>query len=245
MNQQELAKLKASYSYSKGNYKYIPMASEILKYIGQNVVLVTFKKNWTTRMSESGEEVKEYNWTDLPVERAEIISINDYDPITMTYKCKYKVEGNDEEKEVRIQPEGFEFCNTEDESVEEFVRFVPYSYHFRMAEDEFTFSRIAELYEKRDTLELEALRTIADSKNQGQILRYSNNIGAAIKLEDGTLLWIRLYTLRLKHRQGNKFGLFFSSDEQREWSTVITSDDKSYNIGDWGTMKIIDLSDEN
>lgn len=242
MNQQELLNLKRDYSYNKGNYKYIPAASEILKYIGQAVVLVTFEKIWKTSTNEEGQEIKTYSWQDH-MDRAEIISINNYDPMTMTYLCKYKVEGKDEEIEVRIQPEAFEFCDTEDENTTQFVRFVPYSYHCKMVEDEFTFARISELYEKRDTLDIEALRTISESKNQGQILRYSNNIGAAIKLEDGTLLWIRLYTLRLKHRQGNKFGLFFSSEGKKEWSTMITSEDKSYKIGDWGTMKILDLSD--
>ena len=99
MNQQELLNLKRDYSYNKGNYKYIPAASEILKYIGQAVVLVTFEKIWKTSTNEEGQEIKTYSWQDH-MDRAEIISINNYDPMTMTYLCKYKVEGKDEEIEV-------------------------------------------------------------------------------------------------------------------------------------------------
>lgn len=241
MNQKELEKLQETYSYSKGNYKYIPMASEILKYIGQAVVLVTFKKIWKTEKNEEGEEIKSYTWQDS-MDRAMIISISDYDPLTMTYLCKYKIEGSDNEIEVRIQPEGFEFCDTESESTEQFVRFVPYSYHCKMVEDEFTAARISELFEKRNTLEFEALQVISESKNQGQVLRYSNNIGLAVKMDSGVIFWVRIYKLKLKHRQGKKFGLFFSGEDNKEYSLVILSDETSYKVPG-GEVKIIDLSD--
>ena len=111
-----------------------------------------------------------------------------------------------------------------------------------MMEDEFFFARLRKLYDERDTLPFDSLKTIANSKDQGQILRYSHNIGAAIELENGSLIWIRLYTLSLKHRQGSKYGLFFSN-EGKEWSTLIDSSEKVYNIGGWGKLKIIDLAD--
>ena len=233
MNEKELKRLKDEFGYSPASYEYVAPAFEIEKYIGQNVILVNYKKS----------KEQEGKW-ETSTEMATIISIYDYDPMTMTSKIKYKVLKESEEEQVeeetRIQPEGYEFVSPD---VDSFKRFQPISLHYKMIEDEFFFFRLKNLYDSRETLGIEQLKTISESKNQGQILRYSNNIGAAITLEDGSLIWIRIHTLRLKHRQGNTYGLFFSTSDKKEWSTVITSDEKEYTIGDWGKFKIIDLSD--
>ena len=242
MNQQDLLKLKEDFGYNKLSYKYIPAGSEILRYIGQAVVVVTFKKIWRTEKDEEGNDVKKYSLEDH-MERGFLLSLNNFDPMTKTYLCKYKIDGQEEEKETRIQPEGFEFVNLDDEKVEQSIRLVPYSYHCRMVEDEFTQARIKDLFEKRDTLNIEELKMISESKNQGEVLRYAHNVIAAIKMEDGTIFGVRIWTLRLKHRQGTKYGLFFSGEGNRELSTIISSEDKVYKLGDYGEMKIIDLSD--
>ena len=44
MNEKELKKLINDYGYAPSNYKYIPMACEILKCIGQSVVLVSYER---------------------------------------------------------------------------------------------------------------------------------------------------------------------------------------------------------
>ena len=241
MNEKELAKLKNEYGFVPSSYKYVPMAYEIEKCIGQTVVLVTYEREKGSEGEEKDEEGKWNTRTDA----AAIISISDCDPITMTSEIQYKLIKDGKESEeiekMRIQPEGYEFVNAEETGL--FRRFQPFSLHHKMMEDELFFYRLQKLYEKRDTLDLKDLKVISDSKDQGQTLRYSHNIGAAIKLEDGSLIWIRLHTLRLKHRQGNVYGLFFSSEEKKEWSTMIHSDDKEYTLGDWGKFKIIDLAD--
>jgi hypothetical protein len=219
------------------------MAYEIMKCIGQNVVLVTYDRVQEPKEDTNEEDVGKWKTS---TEVARIISIDDNDPMTMTSRIKYKVlkDGDDidqvAEEEMRIQPEGYEFVNANETG--KFRRFQPFSLHHKMMEDEFFFYRLADLYEKRDSMSLEELKTISESKDQGQILRYSNNIGAAVKLDDGSLIWIRIHTLRLKHRQGNKYGLFFGSDG-KEWSTIIFSSETEHNLGDWGKFKIIDLSD--
>ena len=237
MNEKSLSKLVENYGYAPGSYKYIPHGCEILRYIGQAVVVVTFEA--VLVKDENGEETEQ--WQNR-IDRALLESIYDYDPMTMTYKAKYHLdEDGAETVEVRIQPEGYEFCDPA--TTKKFIRIVPYSYHCKMVEDEFTIERVKLLYEKRDTFDISQLRTIAESKNQAQILRYSNNIGAAVKLESGKMLWIRLHTLRLKHRQGDVFGLFFSSDDEKEWSFLISADSTEYEFKEFGKFKILDLAD--
>lgn len=237
MNEKSLAKLVEDYGYAPGNYKYIPHGCEILRCIGQGVIVVTFKA--VVVKDENGEETEQ--WQDY-IDNAFIDSIYDYDPMTMTYKVKYHLRDKDSEiVETRIQPEGYEFCDPE--TTKKFIRIVPYSYHWKMVEDELMIERVKNLFNERDTLSIDQLRTIAESKNQPQILRYSNNIGAAVKLESGKMLWIRLHTLRLKHRQGDTFGLFFSSDDGKEWSFLISADSKEYDFKEFGKFKILDLAD--
>lgn len=237
MSEKEISKLLDDYGYAPGNYKYIPGGSEILRYIGQAVMLVSFERVTTT--DSEGNETKQWQ---NKVDRALIDSIKDFDPMTMTYLAVYHLEETPDQKiEVRIQPEGYEFCDPETSG--KFVRLMPYSYHCKMVEDEFTIERVKNLYNSRDTLKIEELSSIAESKNQPQILRYSNNIGAAVKLSSGKMLWIRLHTLRLKHRSGDKFGLFFSSEDKKEWSFLISANETEYNFKDLGTFKILDLAD--
>lgn len=244
MSEKEIAKLKEEYGYAPSNYKYVPMAFELERCIGLNVILVSYNREIIEHEIEGQEEPeKEEKWK-TTTDVVSLISIYDPDPLTMTCKAKYAKllpDGNTEpEEEIRIQPEGYEFCNAEETG--KFKRLQPLSLHHKMMEDEFFFARLRELFNKRDTLPVEALKTISETKNQGQVLRYSRNVGAAILLEDGDMLWIRIHTLRLKHRQGTMFGLFFSSDG-REWSTIVHDGETEHTIGDWGKFKIIDLAD--
>ena len=237
MTEKELTKLVDDYGYAPGNYKYIPHGSEILRFIGQQVILVTFEAKEET--NDAGETTEQWEST---TDRAVLSSVYDFDPMTMTYAVKYFLVDKPEDViEIRMQPEGYEFCNPQ--QTKKFVRFVPYSFHWRMVEDELTMERVKNLYESRKTLSMEELESICSSKNQGQILKYSNNIGAAVKLDSGKMLWIRLHTLRLKHRQGDKYGLFFSSDDGKEWSFLISAYDVVYNFKDCGSFKLLDLAD--
>ena len=59
MNEKELLKLKEEYGYVPSSYKYVPMANEIMKCIGQNVVLVTYTKEEDPKVEESTAEALE------------------------------------------------------------------------------------------------------------------------------------------------------------------------------------------
>ena len=242
MSEKELAKLKENYSYQPGSYKYVPKGSEILKYVDQDVLLITYKKisEPTGEVDEEGKEIVNSRW-ETSGTRAYIVSISDHNSFDMTYLCKYRIEDSEEVKEARIIPEGYEYSVGTD--VDEFIRFVPYSIHTLMTEDQIFYARVADMYDSKEPIKFEDLRTISDSKNQGQVLRYSHNIGAAVKLEDGTVLWIRIHALKIKHRQGNKFGLFFSDEDGKQWSALVTPEDTEYSLTGLGTFKILDLAD--
>lgn len=221
--------LKEKYGFSKGSYNYIPKGGEILKYIGEVVILVSYKK-------------EEDGWHDK-FEKAIITSMNDFEPMTMTYMCQYKTYNENGEEvidEVRIQPEGYSYENPEDTG--EFKRFLPYSLHCKFVEDEHYFLRVKELYENRNTLPVESLINLSSSKEMATQLRYSRNICAVVRLEDGTILCTRIQKLSVKHRQGNKYSLTFAN-EDRPWSVIISSDDVDYDFESLGRVKLIDLSE--
>ena len=102
-------------------------------------------------------------------------------------------------------------------------------------------SRVAELYNTRPTISFEDLQAISSSKDQAVQLRYSRNVGAAVRLdEDGTILYIRIHKLRLTHRNGTSYSLRIENDD-RSWSCMIDSKDEDYDFEGLGRMKIIDL----
>ena len=220
-----LEALKKRYGFSKSSYKYIPAGGEILKYIGQPVVFVDFKKD------ENGDWQSSF-------ESSIIISIDDFDPMTMTYNCKYALSDNIE-KEIRIIPEGFSWGDPEETG--EMKRFVPMSVHYILQEDELFFNRLHELWNNKETMSLDSLKTLSESKEQEQTLKYTHNIGALIKTsDDSSLLWVRLYKVGLSHRNGEYYNLSFG-DERNRWTIVVKKSEKEYELKDIGTFKIIDL----
>ena len=61
MNQTELSKLKGDYGYVPSSYQYVPMAFELMKCIGQAVVMITYRKEETE--PTEGEEKPEAHWS--------------------------------------------------------------------------------------------------------------------------------------------------------------------------------------
>lgn len=221
-----LEALKKRYGFNKGSYKYIPAGGELLKFIHQPMIFVDFKKN------EDGE------WNSL-FESAFIESIEDFDPMTMTYKVKYKLMSDGVEKELRIIPEGFSWGDPEETGIMQ--RFVPLSLHYQLQEDELFYKRLQELWDTKDTMLLESLKTLSESKEQEKTLKYTHNIGALIKtFDDSKLLWVRLWKIGLSHKNGEYYNLSFG-DERNRWTVTIKKGDTEYELKDIGTFKIIDL----
>lgn len=244
---------KELYEFNSGSLKWIPKGGELLKYIGQEVVLVIYSKD------ENGE------WKNT-FKAANVISINDYDPVTMTYNIKYQVLNggipDGEPKEERIIPEGFSFDVMGQGIQDTMNRFVPYSYHLRVVEEEAYYKRVGELFDSRDTIPFDAIKTLAQSKEQGNTLGYAKNIIAAVRptkeiegeeTEDleytGELFVFRVNQIKIRHEHKDTWRLIISDINNKSYSVVVTAEDTFYelrhmgeNIGD---LKLIDLTDIN
>lgn len=224
--------LRDKYGLNLAGYQYILPGAEILRYIGQNVVYVHYAKL-------PGDEE---NW-DSDFHHATILECKNFDPMTMTYDVKFQVEGEEEPKEMKIIPEGYSWTDKGPDEAGEMSRFVPLSIHAQMGEDSRFFERVGKLYNERKTLTIDQLTTIATSKGQAETLRYTHNIGAAVKLnEGGDYLWIRIHKISLNHRNGDKYSLKFSNAD-RSWALMISSDQETYDFEGLGEFKIIDLAD--
>ena len=221
--------LKGKYGFNKFSYEYIPAGSEILKWIGQVVIFCDHKRN------ESGE------W-EVKIDKAQILSIADFNPMTMTYKVKYKLDNEEEEKELEIIPEGYSWGNPEETGVMQ--RFIPYSLHCKLVETEIFYARLKELWGIRKTLPIESLKTISESKEKDKILKYSNHIAAIIKLDDTEdILYFRLHSLKIRHRAGKNYNIAFG-DGETVFNIMVDSEQDTYRFEDLGDLKFIDLASE-
>ena len=227
--------MKKRYGFDKAAAKWIPGGGEILKLIGVEVIMVDFIRN-----ASSG-------WTNK-IKKAYIKSISDYDPMTMTYLCQYRLVDEDKEtswREIRIIPEGFSFENPEETG--KMIRFVPYSLHCKMAEEEAMYCRLGELFDKRKTLPIENLKQISGSKEQEKTLTYACNIGAVIKTEDNQILYFRIHKLNLRHNYKDNYNLTITDESKKAYTIPITMSEENYvfkfNGDRIGLLKIVDLED--
>ena len=247
---------KKLYGFNSGDIKWILNGGDILRYSGQDVIFVDYK-----RSNEDGSDV----WTNT-IEKASIISISDYDPITMTYLIKYTLPARKEEKgevhEERIIPEGFTFDIMGQGLQKSMHRFTSYSMHERLVEEAEFYRRVNKLFKERDTLPFGALAALQDNKEQSKTLGYAKYIVAAVKpvhkventddLEYGEdeddLMIFKIKALRLKHEFKNTWRLLLTASDGKNYSLPVSDDETDFYefylgkelIGD---LKIIDLAD--
>ena len=219
--------LRENYGFNKGSYNYVPAGSEILKYIGQTVVYVSYKKK------SDGTWDTEY----YPVL---LESISDFDSLNMSYKVSVKKEKDSPSHEFRMIPEGYNWVESEDADFIE--RILPVSMHQSLVEDEFMYARFKELYETRDTLPVDSLYGLSTSKEKAQTIRYSRHLAVLIKLNGSDdVLYFRIQDLNLKHKSGKVYYLSVSDGDSHTYRVQIDSDQKSYPFETVGEFKIIDL----
>ena len=227
--------LKKRYGFDKADTKWLLDGGDILKYIGVEVILVDFLRDVNN------------NWTNK-IKKASIISISDYDLMTMTYLCKYRTIDEDKEtswREVRINPGGFSFENPEETG--KMLRFIPYSLHCKIAEEEALYYRLGELFDKRKTLPIENLKQLSESKEQDKTLNFACNIGAVIKTEDNQTLYFRIHKLNLRHNYKDNYNLTITDGTNKAYTVPINSSAENYvfkfNGENIGLLKIIDIED--
>ena len=154
------------WSLGKNNQKWIPQGGEILKYIGSEMLFVDFEKKdvWTAKEP-----------TPVAIQR-----IGDYDPMTGTYSMTWTDKDKKEHTE-RITPEGFSFNDPDKEGW--MHRFVSYSLHFKMMEEELYYGRLRKIYDKNQgVLGIEPIEVLVKGK-QEESLKYHNYIAAVIDTE--------------------------------------------------------------
>lgn len=214
------------YGYNKSSYRWILPGAEILKYIGQPTIRLEFTKDG------------DGNWK-IESKNAVINDVCEFNPLTMTYRCYYNVEGTDEEQVVEIIPEGFSFGNPEETG--KMIRFVPYSKHCEMTELELFLRRVGNLFDTRDTIGVDTLLKLQESKEQDKTLKYCCNFGMAVKLEDGNVLWIRIHKIYITHRNGTVYSLRLCNDVD-SWNLLVNTTDTCYDFENGlGKFKLIDL----
>ena len=233
----ELQKFHRLYGYDPGSVKFVPKGGDILEYIGNDVIYVSFTKD------SSG------NWSS-DYKNAKILSISDYEPVSMSYKIKYWVEGlgQNEWKEERIIPEAFSLDFLGAGVQQNMNRFVPRSIHCKLVETEIFYSRLFELFTKRDTMPISGIKSITGSKEQAKTLQYCCNIGAVIKAKDtGKILYFRIGSMKLRNKKKDVYVLIISDLNNNKYTLEIGEHDKSYNLKvngeEIGELKIIDLLD--
>ena len=241
---------KERYEFNSGSVKWIAEGGDLLKYIGEEVVYVDYKR------SDKGE------WNST-VERAKIVTIDDFDPVTMTYHIKYQLldrESKDEILEERIIPEGFSFDIMGQGIQNSMNRFTPFSLHTLLVEEGQYYKRVDKLWDERGTLPFGALKALNDNKDLTKTLKYAKNIVVAVKpthevegqedLEyDDQLFVFRLSNLKLKHDYKDSWRLFMTDWDGHTYNVLISEDEDDFyefSIGQEviGDLKIIDLMDK-
>lgn len=235
-------KLLNQYGFRKGSYKYVLPGGELMRYIGQQVLLVEFKKE------PSSEDETKSEWK-TTISTATINSISQCDIMQLTWLCKYTKTGDTEEKEVRILPEGFSFEGKDPEESGTMLRFVPMSMHYSFMEEDSFHNRLAELWKTKSCLSTVELLTLTRSKDSESTLKYLHNVGALIELNEGEYdpasesryIWIRALKISFYHKNGDIFNLRFSNND-RSWSFLINAKDPNFDFEGIGRFKIIDLA---
>lgn len=155
-----------SWSDGKKNAKFIQRGGEILKMIGGELLRIDFSK-------------EEDKWTASNPIPVIVSEIGDFDPLTGTYKIIYKEKDKDNSEDLRITPEGFSFNVPENDGW--MKRFVTYSNHFLMMEEELYYRRLKDLFNSgRGILGPDQLSQFSTGKHKKERLGTFNYISAVI-----------------------------------------------------------------
>lgn len=243
-NKTIVERFKDLYGFREGIKEYIPQPGELLKYIGEDVVLLIYQKD---------KETDKWGITNCIVK---IQFMGDYDPMTGTYKLRYDTgkEKKDSEAtenytegihELRVFSQGFSFENPEETGRS--LRFIPFSYHYKFAEFQDFYIKLRKNYDSYQTLPIPSLEQISKSKNQKEVLE-STYLCAVIKMADGEVLQFRITALKIKHRSGKSYALTLDNPQQKNYTFMIMGDQSEYGFAYGkeyiGTLKIVDLGGE-
>ena len=230
-----------TWSDGKRNTKFVPQGGEILKYIGSEMLLVRFEK-------------KDETWTTRDPEAIFIVSIGEFEPLTGTYKMVYKKKDSGDE-ETRITPEGFSWNVPEEDGW--MLRFVSYSSHFKMMEEELFYRNLKTRFtENKGVLGPQELSQFSTGKERKHRLGCLNYISVVIDtdieggLGEGVLAFRiseitrvdkrgKKWEIGLRDQDGDYVGIpkFIEDPETHQWySPNFTIDGRLL-----GDLKIMDI----
>lgn len=117
------------YGFSTASLKWIPKGGDLMKYVGQDVVFVDFRK------------LEDGTWTS-ECKPGHILAIGDFNAISMTYRVKYQVGKDPTVHYETIIPEGFSFDIAGAGIQNKMCRFIPESLHMACIEEEQFYQRL-------------------------------------------------------------------------------------------------------
>ena len=239
--------LVSDYAFNKASLKWIPGGSQLIEYIGQEVVFV----DYTRAGAES-------DWK-IDIKRALIQTIHDFEPMTGTYEIIFSLIGEGENgtdllQRERVIPEGFSYNNPDESNW--MHRFVPYSLHFKMGETEIMYMRMQKLFETRAGMTMGEIKKL-QTEDPKKKLEFFNNVRAIVDTNVEGGLGIGTLTFRITEITEPKllsktwrFGIYdkernyfpIKIDRANEEETVI----KGWTLGDEviGDLKIMDIADQ-
>lgn len=244
--------LKKLYGFNSGDVKWLLDGAEFLKYIGQELVYIDYKRD---------PETKKWSTT---LERARLVGVDSYDPVTLTYDVKYQLldrENKDEVLTLKIIPEGYSFDVMGQGIQNSMKRFTTMSLHGKVVEESIFYNRCSELFNKRKTLPWEAVKTLAANSELAKTLQYAKYIAVVIKhafelygVDDEMeydpqegVLQFRLSDIRIKHDYKNIWRLTLVDKNKKSYTVEVDTeaDEEYYELkyqGEYiGDVKLIDL----
>ena len=239
--------LVSDYSFNRASLKWIPGGSQLMEYIGQEVVFVDYKR-----------ADAESQW-EIDIKRALIQTIHDFEPLTGTYEIIFSLIGEGENGEdllqrERVIPEGFSYNNPDESNW--MHRFVPYSLHFKMGETEVMFMRLQKLFETRPGMTIAEIKHL-QTEDPKKTLEFFNNVRAVIDTNVEGGLGIGILTFRITEITEPKllsktwrFGIYdkernyfpIKIERANEEETVIKGWTLGYEV--IGDLKIMDIADQ-
>jgi len=163
-----IKQFKEDYALSLGSPKWISKGGDILRYIGQSVILVKFRR-----------DSSDLPWT-TTTEMVDLVGCSGFEPLTGTYTVAWKEESKEELQSGRLTPEGFSFNVPE---VDNWMnRFLPLSLHIQITEAERTYKRFGELWKTRDSMEISEIQKYCLGK-QKDTVAYRNYISLIVNTD--------------------------------------------------------------
>lgn len=219
------------YGFSTASMKWIPKGGDLLKYVGQDVVFVDFRK------------LEDDTWTS-ECKPGHIVAIKDFNPVSMTYKIEYTIGGDPTIHFETIIPEGFSFDIAGGGIQKKMCRFIPDSLHMACIEEEQFYQKLGELWDKKDSLSTASLQTLSSSKEKHKTLNYCKHVAVVGKTDEGQTLYFKLVGFKLKSVKGGLKELTLMDSEKRAHIVVGEENAKEYVWPGIGKLKLIDLEGE-